>query len=106
MFKLEPNPTFKAKVAIPVPGSPVGKSTLEIEFRHKTKAALQAYLESTTTNARDDIDALAEIIVGWHDIDVDYNRDNLATLLQNYPAAAPAIVSAYVKELADARLGN
>jgi hypothetical protein len=102
MFKMQPAPTFRAKVKIPVPGEASG--VLEVEFRHKTRKALKAYLEGTKD--REDLDALEEIIVGWSGAEVEYSREALATLIDNYAGAAAALVGAYAKELADARLGN
>lgn len=103
MFKLDPSPTFKIKVKIPVPGDK--SAALEVEFRHKTKKELQRYLEEAA-GGRDDVQALDEIIVGWSGLEEAYSKDVLARLLDNYPGSAGAILGTYAKELGDARLGN
>lgn len=102
MFTLQPNPTFRAKVAIPVPGAPSVK--VEFEFRHKPKDELLAFLQAT--QGRDDIDVLLDVVVRWWDVDEDFSRESLNKLVQNYPGAGAAILGLYAKELADARLGN
>jgi hypothetical protein len=46
MFKLQPNPTFWHPVTIPVcDEDQQGESTIKIEFRHKTKKQLAAFLK-------------------------------------------------------------
>ena len=42
-FTLNPAPTFKAKVDIPVPGGKVEK--VEFTFRHRTREEFQRWLE-------------------------------------------------------------
>ncbi len=103
MFKLQPAPTFRAKVKIPVPGS--ASVPVEIEFRHKTKSALQAYLERAKTE-ENDLASLEEIIVSWSGFEAEYSRELLALLIDAFPGAAVAIAAAYTRELTDARLGN
>lgn len=105
MFKLDPNPTFKAKVKIPVPGAS-SLPSIEFEFRHKTKTELKAFLERIQADPSKEVEQLEEIIVTWSGTDAEYGRDSLARLLDNYPAAGAAIAGAYVRELGDARLGN
>lgn len=106
-FSLNPNPTFKLTVNIPRPGEEDGQVTLTV--RHKTRSEL-ADMESTlkdetekAAEAKGDtqppaMDYLEKIIESWN-IDADYNRENLAVLLENYPRAFDSIVSAYTKEL-------
>jgi len=103
VFKLEPNPTFRCKIHIPVPGTAKGVP-IEFEFRHKAKTTLQAYIEEAKTG--EEVALLEEVIVGWSGVDAEYSRDSLALLLNNFPAAGAAILAGYVRELADARLGN
>jgi hypothetical protein len=105
MFKLQPSPTFTTKVKVPIPG---GKSEfIEVQFRHKTRTDLQAYLERAA-KSRDEaeVDALMEIVAGWSGIECEFSRENLALLMDNFPASGPAILAAYARELTDARLGN
>lgn len=109
MFKLTPNPTFKANVPLTVPGeeSPVA---VKFSFRHKTLVAAQKWYESNEGKLR--ADALDELIAGWEGIEdeqgapVDYSKDALTALLANYPAATGEITTAYWRELTASRIKN
>ena len=108
MFKLKANPTFRAKVVIPIPGG--GKQSIDFEFRHKTRTELKRFTEGAQGQA--DGAALHPIVAGWSgvtdesDQPVEYSRDALERLLDLFPSAAQAITAAYFEELAAARLGN
>lgn len=103
MFKLQPNPTFKASVALSVPGEPK-QASIEVEFRHLSKSAMRAYF--TTLADREDADALADIIVGWGGVDAAFDRDALAALIDNYPAAAGELFEAFRRETLESRRKN
>lgn len=100
-FKLDPNPTFKAKVAIPVPG---GKAEpVEFEFRYFTK---DEYIELFSAKpVPSDHDLIMRIVAGW-ELDDEFNSDNVGKLLSNYQRAAGAIVTKFAEELGPAKLGN
>lgn len=102
MFKLEPNPTFFAPVKIHVPGQ--GDGQIEVEFRYLSPAARKSYFASLAE--RSNIDALAEIVVGWREIDAPFSRENLESLLDTYPSAAAAIFAVYVAEIHGAAAKN
>ncbi|HAV1970652.1 TPA: hypothetical protein JG946_000949 [Enterobacter hormaechei subsp. steigerwaltii] len=112
-FTLNPKPTFKLSVSIPRPGEDDGVVTLIV--RHNTRKQLKDMEDNLKRAAElvdgsaDQVDAplnyLAEIIESWN-IDSEYNRDNLALLLENYPRAFDSIVSAYTKELYAVREKN
>ncbi len=107
-FKLNPEPTFRASVPIPVPGG--GSMALDLEFRHKTRAALHAWYDSFEGRdgdaARAEAECLHEVVAGWHNCEAIYSLEALTTLLENYPQAGGAILAAYTRELTGARLGN
>jgi hypothetical protein len=106
MFKLKPNPTFKSVVTIPTPGVPSG-TRLPLVFRHKTKKEfLEFYTTLTGDAVKSDVDVVFELVAGWEDVEVEYNKQNLEELLDNYPAAALAIMDAYRVELLEARVKN
>lgn len=111
MFKIKQNPTFRVAVPMPVPGvAEKDRPKIDVEYRHKTKADLTAYVKAC--EGRSDVDNLDEIIVGWAGVGdeggagVAYSREALAQMLDQLPAAAGALASAYFGELAAARLGN
>ncbi len=106
MFKLQPNPTFKVDVSIPVPGGKAGKVT--ILFKHKGKKALQEFFESLQSEGeqRTDVDALADLVAGWEGVDDKFSEENLGLLLDAYPGAAMALFDAYRTEVLEARAKN
>lgn len=104
MLKLTPSPTFFAPVEISVPGS-LKPETLEIEFRHKTKDELVKFVNALGDGRPDD-EILAEVIVSWKRLDVDYSVDALRTLLKNYTAAGREILESYLSNVAESRRKN
>jgi hypothetical protein len=102
MFKLEPNPTFSVPVSIHVPGQ--GKGTFSVEFRHLNQEARTAY--GASLKEKTNLDALAEIMVGWREIDAPFSRDNLKRLLDDYADAVPALFEAYFNEVRGASVKN
>lgn len=97
---LNANPTFKAKVGIPVPGSDE-LAEVEFVFKHRTKDALDAWMNESA----EDLQKVMEMAEGW-DLSEKFNEANVSKLLQNYFGAAPAIVTAYLGELLKAKTGN
>lgn len=104
MFKIKANPTFRVKVKIPEPGGTT--MPLDLEFKHRTKTELETWANKEETKDKTNVDWLMDIIVGWHDVDAPFSRDNLDAVLENYLGAALAIRTAYLDELTGARLGN
>jgi len=101
-FKLAVAPTFKAKVAIPVPG---GESPeVEFEFKHRTVAQLDEWSKSLKKGRKNE-EVVSEILVGW-ELDDEFSEENIALLCQNYAGAATALMIAYQQELIGARRGN
>jgi hypothetical protein len=101
-FKLNPNPTFKAKVEIPVPGDK--RQSIEFEFKHQDKDAFKEFI--STVDKLGDVDTILGIAVGWSGVDAEFNPDSVARLVKNYHAAAQAIYRKYADELIQGRLGN
>ena len=105
MFVLQPKPTFKADVTIP---TPTGEGKISFEFKHKGRKALRAFFESLSSgeNAREDSEALLDLIQGWSGVDEAFSPEALETLLDNYPSSAKAIFEAYNKGLFEGRQKN
>jgi len=100
-FKLQPAPTFKAKVQIPVHGGdPVA---VEFEFKHRTRDEVNKWFKGA--DKRSDVDALVGILAGW-ELEDQFGQESIELLVQNHIGAAPAIVARYVEELVQARKGN
>ena len=103
MLKLQPNPTFKVKIAISVAGEqrlPV----IEVEYRYLTREGVQEYFENL--RGKTDAESLAAIVVGWSGVDAAYSPEALAALLNSYPAAAADLFEAFRKELLEAKRKN
>lgn len=100
-FKLEAAPTFKAKVAIPIPGGDT--QDVEFEFKHVPKDEFNDLF--SPDNALPDVELILKICAGW-ELDDPFNAASVEKLRQNYQAAPGAIVRKFVAEIGPARLGN
>lgn len=100
-FKLNPDPTFKAKVAIPVPGSAPAK--VEFTFKHKTRQEVLKWLDDRKED--DEVAVFRDMVAGW-ELDDEFSDDNIRRLCDNYPGAGVAVLSVYLDELRGARVGN
>lgn len=105
MFKLQPNPTFTAKVFLSIPGETQPKA-VRFTFRHKTREQFKAWLESL--EGRQDKETLLDIVAGWDraDIDCDFSAEAFAALLDNFPASGSEIFDAYRREALESRRKN
>lgn len=111
MIRLKPNPTFRFKVALGLPGSEE-RATFTLVGRHKGAKALQEWAGRAREAEGQDHKFLAEAIDGWDDVldadgaPVPYSADALAALLDAYPGSGLEIFRAYVAELSAARGKN
>lgn len=103
MLRLQPNPTFRAAAAISIPGE-AAPVAIEVEYRHLGREALIAYFDGLP--GRPDLDALADIVVGWSGVDAPFSRETLAALLDAYPTAALALFEAFRRECLEAKAKN
>lgn len=100
MLRLNPPPTFAAKVQIPVPGAPPAQVTFH--FKCFTVTEMRSYFARHASDdpAITDRSAVAEIVTGWEAADVEgtqFSDDALATLLDNYHGAPLAIMQCWRK---------
>lgn len=102
MFKLKPNPTFWARVDIPVPGG--DPQALEIEFRHMRREEAAEFARSLAE--RDPLESLKRVVEGWRGADVEFSPAALAELHENFAGAADRVLAAYFDELRGARRKN
>lgn len=103
MFKLQPNPTFFAKVGIPIAGQEK-LEIIDVEYKYLTRTALKSYFEGL--KGKTDAQALGEIVIGWRIPDVEFSASALETLIDNYPAAAEAFFESFKAELMEAKRKN
>jgi hypothetical protein len=99
MLKLQPNPTFKVKVGIPIPGDK--RHDVTFTFNHMTRTEFDKFSFTDV-----EIDGLMRICAGWDGVEADFSRETLQRLCDVYPGSAFAIADAYARELHGGRLGN
>lgn len=100
-LKLNPDPTFKAKVGIPVPGA--GLDFVEFTFKHRTRDELDSFLK--TADELRDAALIMEVASGWELVEA-FTTENVTRLVQNYIASPQAVFQAYLDELTRAREKN
>lgn len=120
MIRIVPNPTFTCDVPLSVPGTDKPVS-IKLTYRHKGRKALNEYqaravdlaMQADANDAAQQFGAyVGEVVEGWTGVlDADdkplpYSADNLARLLEAYPAAGAEIVRCYSRQLSHARSGN
>lgn len=100
-IKLIPEPTFTAKVPIPVPG---GKPVdVEFTFLHRKRDEVKAFL--TDHQDASDVESIEWCAKGW-ELDDAFTAENIETLCQNYAGAGIAIMTTYFDALRGARTKN
>ncbi len=103
MFKLQPNPTFEAQIAIPVPGG--GEDKIKFKFKRLGRKALRGLFEELNSKTDgevsevDETEILLKVVEGWSGVDAEFNAENLATLCDNYPGAIGAILGSYSSKM-------
>lgn len=104
MFTLDPNPTFDEVVEIPVPGA--DPENLELTFKHMRRKAYTELMGLVGKGEMSEIDALCSMVAGWKNVDVEYSREAMERLIDNYPGAALAIPRKYSSALIHGRAKN
>jgi hypothetical protein len=114
MFKLKADPTFVAKVELPVSGRKSVKVALI--FKHRTKDELNEWLKGSKT--RSDEDTFMEMVAGWvsdeaeaksHEAEPfaeEFSLENVKVLLQHRIGVALASYQVYIDELTRHREKN
>jgi len=98
---LKANPTFLAKVGIPVAGG--ASVDVLFTFKHRTKTELVEFV--STRQDKSDQETFLEMVTGW-DLEDAFTPENVKELLENYIGAALAVYEAYKTELIKAKAGN
>lgn len=101
-FKLNPDPTFKAKVGIPIPSTDAFEDVI-FEFKYRNRDDAIAWWESV--KEKPVAEAMASMLAGW-ELDDEFTPENVALLCNNYTGAYPATLEKYLKELTGARAKN
>lgn len=101
-LKLVPDPTFKAKVEIAVPGAtPAG---VVFTFKHRSRQEMDRFLKQVS-DMNDDVEMVMALAVGWELAD-DFTEENVRALVDSYISAPAAIFETYLKELTGNRSKN
>lgn len=100
-LKLVAEPSFRAKVPVPV----AGKDPVDVEmtFKYRTRKDLQTFMAERV--GMQDIDTFMDMVLAW-ELDDEFNRENAETFLDIYGGAAVATYRAYCGELIGARIKN
>jgi hypothetical protein len=103
-IKLQPDPTFKAKVEIAIPGgAPVGVS---FTFKYRTRQEMDRFIESVNDNAfDDDVKMVLAMVVGW-ELDDTFSEENVRILVDSYISSPVAIFETYCREITGVRRKN
>lgn len=106
---LQPNPSFKHTVYLPVAGNDAPEA-LELIFKHMTRSAIRDIYEQGITEkygegAAGEVKFFMDMVSGW-DIAADFTAENVTAFLENYAGAGEFIFHAYMDEITKARLGN
>jgi len=101
-FTLTPEPTFKAKVDIPIPGKKAQK--VELTFKWRDSDDFKAFMQGLESYDSD-TDAVMDFVTGWELSDA-FSRENVEKMVKNYIGSARAIINVYIEENTGARLGN
>lgn len=103
IFELEHENTFDGDVVIPLPGNNKSK-TLSLTFKWLGKTDRMTYLKSV--QGKEDVEALSEIVLDWKNVDLEFNNDNFAKLLDNYSNSGLAIINYWIDETGRAKEKN
>lgn len=98
---LKANPTFKARVAVPVAGGDA--VDVEMTFRHRTKSEFDKFVE--TLKGLTDAENFMAMVVGW-ELDAEFGEAAVTELLENYVGAGIAAFQVYRDEIIKVKLGN
>lgn len=104
MFKIEPSPTFWAKVKLTIPGEEK-PGEVEMEFAHQGNDKLRAWIDAARTATSDEL-VLDAVVRNWRGVDAAFSPENLRALVRNYPAAGAEIFEQYLKALTESRAKN
>lgn len=100
-LRLNPEPTFKAKVGIPVPGA--APAPVLFTFKHRTRDEAAAWLQLHENSESSAV--VQDCVVGW-DLEDEFTPENVDRLCNNFPGAGVAIFNAYIDELRGIRVKN
>ena len=105
-LKLVPNPTFEAKVAVPVPGE--GTVDVKFTFKHRARDEMQRFLAETAHDAEskmDDVQLVMACASNWELADT-FDEKNVGEFVRQYICGPAAVYETYCAEMIGARRKN
>jgi hypothetical protein len=111
MIKLHPNPSFKFRVEVAIPGA-VDPARFVLVGRHMTQTDLRAWGERAKAMEGQDAEFLLSAVEGWEEVvDADgkavkFSPEAFGALLESYPGASLQIFQSYIRELSAGRTKN
>lgn len=103
IFELDHDNTFIGDVTIPLPGKNKPK-ILTLEFKWMDKDEYRDYINSF--NEKDDLTIIKTIVLGWKNVNTEFNEENLEKLLNKYNNAGVAILNYWIQESRKAKEKN
>jgi hypothetical protein len=100
-LKLNPEPTFKAKVAIPTHGG--ADADVEFTFKHRRADDLAEWLKNL--EGRDKAELMSEMALAW-DLTDPFTTESLKAMLANYTGAFDRVLAKYCDEMLQAKQKN
>ena len=100
---LNPKPTFKHTVMIPVPGEQ--PHPVEFTFHGKTQKQYSEMLEQIANGESSEAERFMLFVAGW-DVAADFTKENVEQFLQSYIGAGTLLLREYTDELTKAARGN
>lgn len=100
-LKLNPEPTFKAKVPVPVPGA--APADVQFTFKWRKRDEVKDWLEAVQDKT--DAEIIMDAAVAW-DLDDEFTLENAERLCNAYIGAGREFVSTYLDELRGVRAKN
>lgn len=104
-LKLQPDPTFKAKVGIAVPGA--ADVPVEFTFKYRDREEMKVFLARLNDPEVkvSDAELIEDMCTGWELTDP-FTRESLEKLVLNYIQSTSAIFDKYLDEHTKARAKN
>jgi hypothetical protein len=102
-LSLTPNPTFKARVTIPVAGE--APATVNVTFKYRTKTQLDEFFNKELETKDNWAEQILMIAEGW-DLDDEFSLENLRLLVDQRPGTGQSFFKTYSAEGYGAREKN
>ena len=99
-LKLNPDPTFRKGVEVPVPG---GSAEINCEFKYRDRDEVEAWWTKNENASAAEV--VLDCVVSW-DLDDELTAENVKLLCKRYPQAGHQIIHQYLRDLAGIRQGN